>query len=145
MLEIYGADYHGLNAVLSNIMMWILMLEGGLTTASTVAMYKPYMAKDYDRCNEILSASRIKYWQIGGLIFLVGVGVAFIYPFCIKTPVPYWDVCLMFCIMTLSTSFSVFFTRRFAIVYQYRCDARVYACWRFLLGTQRYYAWGVCG
>lgn len=117
VLEVYGADYHGLNSVLSNIMTWILMIEGGLTTASTVAMYKPYMSKDYDRCNRILSASRIKYYQIGGVIFLVGVAVAALYPFIVKTPVPYWDIFLMFFIMTCSTSFGVFFTRKYAIMY----------------------------
>ncbi len=117
VLEVYGPDYHGLNSVLSNIMIWILMLEGGLTTASTVAMYKPYIGKDYEQCNRVLSASRLKYMQIGGLIFLVGVFIALIYPFIVKSPIPSWDICVLFFIMTCSTSFSIFYTRKYAIMY----------------------------
>lgn len=117
VLEVYGPDYHGLNSVLSNIMIWILMLEGGLTTASTVAMYKPFVNKEYDQCNRVLAASRIKYMQIGGLIFLVGVLIALIYPFVVKSPVPYWDICLIFLIMTCTTSFGIFYTRKYAIMY----------------------------
>lgn len=117
VLEVYGADYHGLNSILSNVMIWVLLLESGLTTASTVALYKPYMSKDYDRCNEILAASKKQFHKIGGLIFLVGLGVAIFYPLFLTTDIPYWDICLMFAIMSLSTSFGVFFTRRFAVLY----------------------------
>lgn len=117
VLEVYGSDYHGLNAILSNIMTWILMIEGGLTTASTVALYKPFMKKEYDKCNAILSASRRRFIRIGGVIMATGICVAIVYPFFIKTKIPYWDICLMFIIMSFSTSFGVFYTRKYYIMY----------------------------
>ena len=61
VLEIYGSDLNGVNAILSNVMDWILLLEGGLTLASNVALFKPFVNKDYDRCNNILSATKIKF------------------------------------------------------------------------------------
>lgn len=117
VLEIYGADFHGLNSILSNVMVWVLLLEGGLTTATTVALYKPYVQGDKDKCNSIISASRIQFEKIGILIFALGAVIAFVYPLIIKSDIPYWDICLMFLIMSFSTSFGVYFTRKYAVMY----------------------------
>lgn len=117
VLEVYGPDFHGLNSILSNVMTWVLILEGGLTTATTVALYKPYINKDFDECNHILSASRIQFGKIGALIFAVGAALAFFYPFFITSDIPYWDICLMFLIMSFSTTFGVAYTRRYAVMY----------------------------
>lgn len=117
ILATYGPDYHGLNSILSSVMVWILLLEGGLTTVSTVALFKPFMGHDIDRCNAILTASKVRYFQIGGLIFLSGVILAIVYPFFIKTPIPYLEVMVIFLIMTLSTAFGVAYTRRFAVMF----------------------------
>lgn len=117
VLEVYGADFHGLNSILSNVMIWVLLLEGGLTTATTVALYKPYVQGDKDRCNSIISASRIQFERIGLLIFIIGAIIAFVYPFIINSDIPYWDICMMFLIMSFSTAFGVYYTRKYAVVY----------------------------
>lgn len=117
VLEVYGADFHGLNSILSNVMIWVLLLEGGLTTATTVALYKPYIKGDKDRCNSIISASRIQFERIGLLIFIIGAIIAFVYPLIIHSDIPYWDICLMFLIMSFSTAFGVFYTRKYAVMY----------------------------
>lgn len=117
VLEIYGADFHGLNSILSNVMVWVILLEGGLTTATTVALYKPYVQGDKDGINSIVSAGRKQFERIGLLIFTVGALIAFIYPLFIKSEIPYWDICLMFLIMSFSTSFGVYFTRKYALMY----------------------------
>lgn len=117
VLEIYGPDYHGLNSILSNVMIWFLVLEGGLTTASTVAMYKPFMSKDYDRCNEILSASRIRFNQVGSIILFAGLVCAWIYPLFLKTPIAYWETVVILTIMSFSTAFGIIYTRKFGLMY----------------------------
>ena len=105
VLEVYGSDLNGVNAILSNAMEWILILEGGLTLASNVALFKPYVSGDYEKCNRILSATRKQFRKIGLLVFAVGIGIAAIYPFCIKSDIPKYDICIMFAMMTLSTSY----------------------------------------
>lgn len=117
VLEVYGADFHGLNSILSNVMVWVLLLEGGLTTATTVALYKPYVNGDTDKCNGIISASRIQYERIGLLIFVIGAIISFGYPLVIKSEIPYWDICLMFLIMSFSTAFGIYYTRKYAVMY----------------------------
>lgn len=117
VLEVYGSDLNGVNAILSNMMEWILLLEGGLTLASNVALFKPYVSGDYDRCNRILSATKKQFEKIGLLVLGAGIVLAIVYPFFIKTDIPHWDIFLMFTIMSLSTSFSVFYTRKYALMF----------------------------
>lgn len=117
VLEVYGADFHGLNSILSNVMVWVLLLEGGLTTATTVALYKPYIKGDTDKCNGIISASRIQYQKIGLLIFIIGAIISFGYPLVIKSDIPYWDICFMFLIMSFSTAFGIYYSRKYAVMY----------------------------
>ena len=117
VLEVYGPDFHGLNSILSNVMTWVLLLEGGLTTATTVALYKPFIQSDFATCNHVLSASRVQFGKIGFLVFAVGAAIAFFYPFFITSDIPYWDICLMFLIMSFSTSFGVAYARKYAVMY----------------------------
>lgn len=117
VLEVYGSDLNGVNAILSNVMDWILLLEGGLTLASNVALFKPFVNKDYDRCNHILSATKKKFQKIGILVLVCGIAMAVFYPLVIKTNILYIDILLMFSMMSLSTSFSVFYTRKYALLY----------------------------
>jgi len=117
ILAVYGPDYHGLNSILSSVMVWLLLLEGGLTTVSTVALFKPFMAHDIDRCNSILTASRVRYFQIGCLIFAAGGILAIVYPFFIKTPIPYLEIAVIFLIMTCAKAFGIGYTRRFNVMF----------------------------
>jgi len=116
VLSVYGSDLNGVNAILSNVMDWIMLLEGGLTTASNVALFKPFVNKDYIQCNRILSATKKRFNQIGLLVFICGFGMAIVYPFFINTGIRQLDIFLMFTMMTMSTSFSVFYTRKYALM-----------------------------
>ena len=116
VLEVYGSDLNGVNAILSNMMDWILLLEGGLTLASNVALFKPFVEHNYERCNSILSATKKQFQKIGLLVLGAGVVLAIVYPLFIKTDIPQWDIFLMFTIMSMSTSFGVFYTRKYALM-----------------------------
>lgn len=117
VLEVYGSDLNGVNAILSNVMDWILLLEGGLTLASNVALFRPYISKDYEQCNRILAATKRQFEKIGLLILGAGVILAIVYPYFIKTGIPQWDIFLMFTIMSMSTSFGVAYTRKYALLF----------------------------
>lgn len=148
VLEVYGADFHGLNSILSNLMIWVLLLEGGLTTATTVALYKPYIQGNKDRCNNIISASRIQFERIGLLIFMVGAIIAFVYPLIINSDIPYWDICLMFLIMSFSTAFGVYYTRKYAVMYSVTQNEYVQQLVSIaisVLGSVAIYVIAICG
>ncbi len=117
VLEIYGSNVNGINAILSNVMDWILLLEGGLTTATNVALFKPFVNKEYDKCSRILSATKKRFLIIGALILGVGLVLAIAYPPFIKTDVRYIDIVIMFTMMSASTAFSVGYVRKYALMF----------------------------
>lgn len=74
----YGSDFNGLNSTANQIINVLLVIEGGFTLASNVALFAPLTSRDYGRVNDILSVTRKKFRRIGGLFFsaslLVTVG-----------------------------------------------------------------------
>ncbi len=88
----FGSDYNGINATISQIISTLLILEGGFTLASNVALFTPLVQKDYKTINGILSATRIQFLKVGLIVFTLGTLVAFLYPFTITSEMPYFTV-----------------------------------------------------
>ena len=61
----YGSDFNGLNSTANQIVNVLLVIEGGFTLASNVALFSPLTNKDYRTVNRILSVTRRKFKQIG--------------------------------------------------------------------------------
>lgn len=76
ILEHYGSDFNGLNSTANQVVHVLLIIEGGFTTASNVALFKPLVNGDYDTVNGILTATKKKFRKIGLLFFAVGTAVA---------------------------------------------------------------------
>ena len=41
----YGSDYNGINSIVTQVVNAIMVLEGGFTLASNVALFKPFFEK----------------------------------------------------------------------------------------------------
>lgn len=76
ILEHYGSDFNGLNSTANQVVHVLLIIEGGFTTASNVALFKPLVSGDYDTVNGILAATRKKFLKIGAIFFAVGTAVS---------------------------------------------------------------------
>ncbi len=90
ILDIYGSEYNGVNATISQIVSTIMILEGGFTLASNVALFKPLAEKDTNKINGILSATSKRFFTIGIFALVIGTVVAFIFPLLVSTGVPYY-------------------------------------------------------
>lgn len=84
----YGSDFNGLNSTVNQIVNVLLIIEGGFTLASNVALFGPISAQDYDTSNSVLSATRHKFRRIGIVFLAVGSLVAFVYSLVAKTDLP---------------------------------------------------------
>lgn len=73
----YGSDFNGLNSTANQIVNVLLVVEGGFTIASNVALFLPLTNQDYDRTNRILSKTRRKFKLIGILFLLLGIVTTF--------------------------------------------------------------------
>lgn len=69
----FGSDFNGLNSTANQIVNVLLILEGGFTLATNVALFSPLGRQDYALVNGILSATRKKFRLIG--ISFLGVGM----------------------------------------------------------------------
>ena len=64
VIEQYGSDFNGINSTANQIINVLLILEGGFTLASNVALFAPLTGNDIKRVNGILSATQNKFYKI---------------------------------------------------------------------------------
>lgn len=76
ILQHYGSDFNGLNSTANQVVHVLMIVEGGFTTASNVALFAPYVKGDFALVNGILVATQKKFRRIGTLFFIVGTVVS---------------------------------------------------------------------
>lgn len=117
VLTVYGSDINGVNAVFTNTLVWLMLIEGGFTFASSVALFKAFAAKDIKKVNGILSATKKVLNKIGIYVGLGGIALSFIAPFFIKTSLSFELMVSMFLLMAFGSFFGLFFTRKYALMF----------------------------
>lgn len=81
----FGSDFNGLNSTANQIINVLLILEGGFTLATNVALFGPISNSDYKTANGILKATRSIFKKIGIVFFVVGTLIAIAYSCAAKT------------------------------------------------------------
>ena len=117
VLSVYGSDINGVNAVFTNTLVWLMLIEGGFTFASSVALFKAFAKNDLDYVNRILSATRIVLNKLGLYVGLGGVLLAIVAPFFIKTKLSYEVMLYMFLLMAFGAFFGLSYTRKYALMF----------------------------
>ena len=85
IIDHYGSDFNGLNSTVNQITNILLVLEGGFTLASNVALFAPMASGDYDAINFVLKVTYNKFHKIGKLFFIAGILSAVVYASLVKT------------------------------------------------------------
>jgi O-antigen/teichoic acid export membrane protein len=117
VLSVYGSDINGVNAVFTNTLVWLMLIEGGFTFASSVALFKAFAKKDLDDVNKILSATKSVLNKIGLYVGLGGIALAIVAPFFIKTKLSYEVMLYMFLLMAFGAFFGLSYTRKYALMF----------------------------
>lgn len=107
ILNHYGSDYNGINATASQIISTIMIVEGGFTLASNIALFSPLVSKDYNSVNGILSATRKRFLFVGGIAFAIGSILSFVYPLIVSTSMPYLELVLLMITILLPSCFNL--------------------------------------
>ena len=87
----YGSKANGLISTLTQFVSFFSILEGGITTAATVAMYEPVVKHDYNKLNAILSTTKIYFERISFIISGIVIVIGIIYIRFIETPYSYLE------------------------------------------------------
>lgn len=114
----FGSDFNGLNSTANQIINVLLILEGGFTLASNVALFNPISREDYSTSNGILTATRRKFRKIGVLFLVVGIIVAVLYSLLAKTDLSREFVFTVIFMALVPQAFNLFYTTTYRVLLQ---------------------------
>lgn len=118
VLTYFGSDFNGLNSTANQLVSVLMLLEGGFTVATNVALFKPYFEKDYDKVNSIISATQNTFRKIGLISLAAGALVAVGYSLVINSELPRFLVfCVLFMTM-LPICFNFYYATKYRILLQ---------------------------
>lgn len=109
-IEVLGNETLGLYQLFSQIMIYIALVDGGLSSAVLFSLYKPNSENDKNRFNAILAGAYKIFSKIGIIVFLIASLISFIVPFLIKdSTFTYSYIVITFILFAMSNVISYFF------------------------------------
>ncbi len=118
IISSYGSDFNGLNATANQIVNILLILEGGFTVASNVALFGPLTRQEYDTVGGILNATRQKFRRVGMLFLAIGVAVAAVYGLAVQSRLP-WEFIFTLIVMTVvPAAFNLYYATTYRVLLQ---------------------------
>ena len=116
ILTMFGSDYNGINSTISQIINTLMILEGGFSLASNVALFDLFGNKEYDKMNEILSATKKRFLKIGCIAFIVGLFATAIYPFMVDSSMPKWMIVSLMLTALVPTCYNLAFNMKYRVL-----------------------------
>lgn len=118
VIESFGSDFNGLNSTANQIVNVLLILEGGFTMASNVALFAPLTKGDYALVNGILSATRNKFRRLGSVFLLVGCMIAVGYGFAVNSALPTEFVATVIVMTVVPAAFNLLYATTYRVLLQ---------------------------
>lgn len=116
IINVYGSDYNGINSTITQIVSTLMILEGGFSLASNVALFEPFGKKDYTKVNGILAATAKRFFVIGVISFIVGLIIIFIYPFTVTTQMPRQMIVGLMFTALIPVSYNLAFNMKYRVM-----------------------------
>ena len=109
-IQYLGQETMGLYNLFSHIMVYVSLVDGGISSAVLYSLYKPNAEGDKKRLSELLSGALTVFSKIGMVIFGIAFLVSFVVIFFIKNcSFDYWYIVLTFLLFALSNVIGYFF------------------------------------
>ena len=118
IIERFGSDFNGLNSTANQVVHVLLIIEGGFTTASNVALFSPLLKGDHDTVNGILTATRKKFHKIGLLFFLVGTAVSIGYAMLANSQLDREFIATVIMMTMIPPAFNLFYATTYRVLLQ---------------------------
>lgn len=110
-----GSEANGLVSSISQIYIYIGLLEAGIGAVSIQALYKPIAQNDHEGVNKILSATA-KYYHKAGIYYLICIGIlGIIYPLIIESYFSKFDIFLIIVFSGLSGAINFLFQGKYKV------------------------------
>lgn len=118
IINTFGSDFNGLNSTANQIINVLLILEGGFTLASNVALFEPISKRDYETSNAVLSATRNKFRRISVYFLLVGLAVSMGYSLAAKTALEREFVFTVIIMAVIPQALYLYYTTTYVVLLQ---------------------------
>ncbi len=113
-----GSEANGLLNSVSQVLVYLSLLEAGIGTATSQALYAPVRRRDEQDINAILAATDKFYRKTGTLYFLGILLMAGIYPFIVKTDISKTTIIIVILLSGMSSVINYFFQGKYKILLQ---------------------------
>lgn len=117
IMEVYGSQTNGLIATLTQFVSLFALIEGGFTTAATVALYRPVALQDKAGIEDVIYTTKVRFRILGLTIFLLAVGSGTIYLRYIESVLPYSQTFALLLVTASVTAGSLAFQSAYGIIY----------------------------
>jgi hypothetical protein len=84
MLKYYGSEINGLVTSINQFIVYISLVEAGLSAAAVYALYKPLASNDFGKVNAVVSAAKQFYTKSGYIFISITIGLAAFAPVFLK-------------------------------------------------------------
>ncbi|WP_342436961.1 polysaccharide transport protein [Paenibacillus sp. FSL L8-0436] len=101
-INTYGSKVNGLVFSIKNLISYLNLVEAGVATAASQALYKPLAQKNINKINSILSATKDFYFKSGNIFTIMSILIACIYPFVIHDNISKIQIFLMVLIVAVN-------------------------------------------
>ena len=115
-IKYMGIENLGIMKVFTEILQYLNIVEMGIGSASSFALYKPLAEKNYEKISIILSTIRYIYIKIALFLFLLGILVTPTLPFFIEIE-KFDKVIYLYWILYLLNTVSTYFYIKYVILF----------------------------
>ncbi|MDR0890034.1 MAG: sugar isomerase [Oscillospiraceae bacterium] len=91
-IDTFGSEINGFISSVNQIFVYIALLEAGVGTATTQALYRPVAKENPRDINEILAATHRQYRRTGFLYLAAVAAFAAIYPLVVRSAIPWTTI-----------------------------------------------------
>ena len=127
VIEHFGSDFNGLNSTANQVVHVLMIVEGGFTTASNVALFGPYVRGEADEVNGILSATRRKFRKIGVMFFGIGTLIALGYAMIANSGLPREFIFTVIMMTMIPPACNLFFATTYRVLLQTQQKEYIYS------------------
>lgn len=116
VLVSYGSDTNGLLNTITQVFMYMALLESGVSQAATNALYRPFKNNDDDGVSFVASMAKKQYKKISLVYAFAVLAMSFILPLLIKTSINFWVVCAIILFEGATNVLSFYFINTWSCV-----------------------------
>ncbi|OLS38437.1 polysaccharide biosynthesis C-terminal domain-containing protein [Bacillus sp. MRMR6] len=112
----FGSEINGLIASISQIFVYLTLLEAGVGAATLQALYKPVSECNYANINGVLAATSSYYKKAGGYYFFAVVALSILYPFLISTQLNTFTIMIVILLAGMGGVLNFFFQGKYILL-----------------------------